>query len=569
MGLDQFFLICQKRRFVFFIILFWSLLAWSQSRIDVIPKNQYLLKLNDSHRSFRGTSSRYSEEQCSHESLKEQLRSLKSSGSWSSFNFQRVVQEFFNECEDSIEPSASSSFENLVSLSNLYIDLREHSGIQAVQLTLKDGTTFKGLLGLKSDNKKRPLVVIRCGIFCNPYEQLAISAFTSLFESSPFHVLILGNLVSSEMINESRRVVYGGVIGGLELLEAAQIVKQSWSSKIHSLHAAGYSLGGMDALMASYYSSDSLSPIRLNSALAICSVTDIPKVFYDASINNISLLTNLIWKDELSRLLTDLDKDSHISGGIKVDFRYYTELHERVGWLIRVGERGFQNKLAQQNSLTDPFSQLLRKIKSRADLIPGNTYASMNDYSFYATESTVPTLALSAHNDSLLSSHHHLNKISQKGVPTLFTENGTHCAFGNYYGWPLFNTLVQEYILGHSPGFEVSYTEKNLHPRIGKDSQRMVQKIEWRFAAGQSQAKALIYLQKPPFANAQHEYQSIQVPVNLDLKRLPQNKEETLALERWANTNLRVVDRYGHILLGSTLKRGESYKVMVPDHRPF
>jgi len=65
----------------------------------------------------------------------------------------------------------------MLKYANVRYKFRQHQNIEAVMVKLHDGRKIRGFLAMKKDEIKRPMVIVRCGVFCNAKEASGIRSF--------------------------------------------------------------------------------------------------------------------------------------------------------------------------------------------------------------------------------------------------------------------------------------------------------------------------------------------------------------------------------------------------------
>jgi hypothetical protein len=130
----------------------------------------------------------------------------------SSVQFQgALIQKYWKDCGEEIGTGRNSIAANLIKMMTMKLEPQEHPFLHRVVFRLPGNIKLKGLLGLKGDFKKRPLIVVRLGIFANVEEFMPERAWLMmLFEQSPFNILMLENMSGSDFVADNSRFACGG-----------------------------------------------------------------------------------------------------------------------------------------------------------------------------------------------------------------------------------------------------------------------------------------------------------------------------------------------------------------------
>lgn len=126
--------------------------------------------------------------------------------------------------------------------------------MRGIEFELKDGTKVRGMLGLQMTDEPRPLVIFRCGLFCNSSRALAEKFLIQhYFGDSDFHFLLIGSSTSAERVELNGEFRVDGIKDAEENLEILGILrapKHELSKRFSTYHLAGVSHGGQGVLMA-------------------------------------------------------------------------------------------------------------------------------------------------------------------------------------------------------------------------------------------------------------------------------------------------------------------------------
>ena len=110
---------------------------------------------------------------------------------------------YFERCSKALETGHNNIFRNTYETLFLRLHPAQHPYARHVMFHLPGGIRLKGLLALKGDLRKRPLVILRLGIFSNTqeffperylfmqmFEQESVTAFLTALQQTP-HILAM------------------------------------------------------------------------------------------------------------------------------------------------------------------------------------------------------------------------------------------------------------------------------------------------------------------------------------------------------------------------------------------
>ncbi len=492
----------------------------------------------------------------------------------------RDLQSWADRCEPQLVDPRAPTWTALVRSMMLDHSFSGHPDIRPIRIHLSRGRVIRGYLGLKAGDRPRPLVIARCGLFCDADDSGSTRTFMmKLFEESPFHVLTLSNVSGSDFIKDNEVVALGGVEEGRQFIEIADLVRapeSPFNLKISSLHIIGVSLGGHGILYASLFDSlnrDGLKPQgRFSSAQAICPVVHLENamktIYAPGLLGTLIKILSVFQIREVIRYIPILGEilgvDRDLSRGRILEafsvtaLDYYKKMTQAESWPLK------------------PFEGM--RIQNLDELW------SIQNFVTWAGQIEVPTLVIPSKDDHVvkyrLNSQLLENEITDSGKLKVVTfENGDHCALSATAGWSTETHIWREFILAHSPEFPPAQ-HKNLY--IAEDLKNLSWPRSYKMFRGNihaqqnftlsSDAKTLylqfkildtwkqtaegIYCGQEQIWRVPSEecYRWTKLPIQL--ARLGFNLEDhnTLEsrnrLERYLNTNLKVVDDQGRMLNG-------------------
>lgn len=383
----------------------------------------------------------------------------------------QLIRVFLQECKSDMFGVSSGEYLSMVKLSLAQYDILENPNVRPVLFKLDDDSIVRGYLGLKPDNKPRPLVMIKCGITCNVdnSSELLIMAM-HLFDESPFNVLLLGNISGSDFQKDNGHFAVGGFFEGIQTMGLANLLKRGpINNVISDLHMIGISLGGHAAFYTALYNDHNLdvdqNPL-FNSVTAICPVANL-----QAAANGVYSSGSYV-KNKLAVLAT-WRKITKLVGWVPF-LGQYLEIGAKpssslvIDTLVNGSLDYYKKKMKEEPEwVLEPFKD--------AEISNHQDFWRLNDFRNFSNTIKTPTLVIAAKNDVVVSSQLNAFELDQEKTSSpylnvLRMRKGSHCAFSINYGWRYFSALLRGYILSKSPGFDVntSFSDYLLPSRITK-----------------------------------------------------------------------------------------------------
>lgn len=362
-----------------------------------------------------------------------------------------LVQKYFQDCRSEVETGENGYFTNLMSMMTMKFAPHDHPFLRRVVLNLPGNVKLKGLLGLKGDLKRRPLIILRLGIFSNVEDFKPERAWLMmLFEQSPFNILLLENMSSSDFVANNNQFSFGGYDEGIQNILVARYLtdpNEPISRLVDSVHVFGISLGGHGVLFSSLlnkYNSPKNQPL-ISSFTALCPVVNLKKTMESLTQEGTKSAFVDLWSRQR---LTGLDK--------KIPSLESYESFSFLSKAISEIARTYHGGLSYVSSVRLP-----PKMKD------GANFWELNDFWKYYKDVEQPVLIYAteqdpavpfALNSQLLQSKE--LKIESKNIRVIELPQGVHCTLPVPYDWGTLSTLFQSYILSHSPNFKM--TERSL-----------------------------------------------------------------------------------------------------------
>ncbi|MBX2988721.1 MAG: hypothetical protein KF802_12570 [Bdellovibrionaceae bacterium] len=198
----------------------------------------------------------------------------------------RRLDGLFQKCGSEWETGTKGPTANIFRLLRTRLDLDRHPFLQPVMLNLPGGVRLKGLLALKGDGKKRPLVILRLGIFSNVGDFMPERfLLMQLFEQGPANVLVLENSSGADFVANNAGLTLGGPEEALQNLQVARLLRdpqEPLSKLVGSLHLVGASLGGNGLFSTAALQNLQKGKAWIDSYFAFCPVVHLRDTLHHA-----------------------------------------------------------------------------------------------------------------------------------------------------------------------------------------------------------------------------------------------------------------------------------------------
>ncbi len=456
------------------------------------------------------------------------------------------ISTFLSKCESDIATGQDNFFSNWLSVTNMRHSIGGNSFIRPVTFRLpgkSEDLHLDGLLALKGDYKKRPLVILRVGIF-GTMDGFKGERFLllQLFEQSPFNMLILESTSGKNYIQNNSQISFGGFEEGLQNYYIARLLRglipgkpQPMTKLIGSLHFAGVSLAGhgnyFTTLLNEFNKTENQesSPV-IQSFLQFC-----PLVNFRGNYKNLIQST---WRSKLLNLWASKRLQSVQS---RIDpKRSFSTLHffEEV---VDSMKNQFRGPTIDTSALRVP-----RELEHESD------YWQANNFWPYFIPTKSPVLSFSTVQDIIVDYSENSKKL-QNGE---FTRNldsvyfhalsrSNHCMLTSVYDWNSLTSIFQSYILTNSPNFNQKIStlkiKQPFHTNNSLENSKLtsmdfVDKAEVEFnvtwSDSEKESKAILN-----FAPSK----SVEFPLNrsdFQFKNLKLTEPEKEMLTRWIHHNV-------------------------------
>ncbi|GEM_PF-1513495 len=446
-----------------------------------------------------------------------------------------LISKYFQDCRNEVETGDNGYLSNIVQMMSMKYQAPFHPFMRRAIINLPGNIKLKGMLALKGDFKRRPLVIIRTGIFSSVEDFKPERAWMMmLFEQSPFNVLILENMSSSDFVANNTRFAFGGYDEGIQNLLIAQLLTQSsepLSQIIDSIHVFGISLGGHGVLFSSLLNKhNSIRQPLIRSFMALCPVVDLSNTMVNLTQSGVKSAVVDLWSQERLKGLY-----SKIPG--LVNFGSFEFLSTAIAEIARRYQGGLS---------------YISSVKLPPGMKDGPEFWKLNDFWGFYQDVQEPVLIIATEQDPAvpynLNSQRLLNKelkVASKNIRVVELPQGHHCTLPISYDWKMLATLFQSYILSHAPSFKMAerVLDMDITEEGGTEFSKDGLKISFKVQPPQKKAsfvKLDLTLQNQ---SKQEKEMALSLPLSeFDFRFF--NEELTVSeqemLVRWLNHNLRM-----------------------------
>ncbi len=497
--------------------------------------------------------------------------------------FSEVARNHYTTCRSELERHWPGSPQGLIQMVSIKYDFCDHPYVKKVHFNLPPFYKLRGYLGLKPGKEKKPLLILKCGAYCDAGDRSTVSLMTHTYDTSPFHVLLLGNFTGTEFVSDNQRVGIGGFEEGTKVVRLAQWLKEGPLGKaISSVHLAALSLGGHAALYSGFYNDynyDKFGEKPLNSVFALCPVVDLKQS-----------LSRLFKKDlngTVMRVMfrSNIASVGRIFPGIDKIFK------NEDGKIISNPE--LPNKIAQAtvNFLKDKVSQWSMAPYLNPVMTDGESWFQNNDFLKDALGLQQTPLLMSGNRDDWVVSYDDNTRLLENllkenpgvsSIEMLNVDKGNHCAMNVGYGWKTMSSLMRSFVLKNAPEFSSQFVMQRSPLQFYRKGRNFKLNegelfIGTRWEVLPNRAKADVYFKilNRSIKGCEDEtrkstkskcLRSVWAQVSNrhlpdPLKTPAMNKVQAEQMTRWANTNIIPVNDFGEwAYSGSSLPSAISWR---------
>jgi predicted alpha/beta-fold hydrolase len=449
------------------------------------------------------------------------------------------ASDYLTRCDSELQSGTNDPIRN--TYETMMIDLKpeQHPNVRFVMFHLPNGIQLKGLLALKGDQKKRPLILLRLGIFSNVREFFPERyLFMQMFEQSPFNLLILESASSTEFTLRNKILSLGGVDEGVQDIQISRLIQadsQPVSRFISSVHVMAVSFGGHGALFAALLNDISRDhPIR--SVTTFCPLVHFKETFNFHLSQGMYFYLMEYWIRNRLRSLRDVMPDLDQENFVQSIFAHLEKNYNGAPSLdtnvtLPAGMSAFTKNYWKANDFWPFFKQVKTPIL------------------ILATEKD-PIVPVGLNVETLLDGS---TDVDKSNITSHIFQKGYHCSLPAAYDWYNTADFLIHYILSKEPRF-VS-RERVLKFPIGIDDQ--ISKWTVETSPHRNNLTLKVLFSKTDlhfFANIMQtvtpDWQQFDIPIDqfdFNHNYSVWNESDARMIERWAVQNFQVSAFHGQL----------------------
>ncbi|MGZ3775777.1 MAG: hypothetical protein ACXVCY_18440 [Pseudobdellovibrionaceae bacterium] len=368
---------------------------------------------------------------------------------YSNSQYYKELKKYFKKCSAELTQNSTLGVLGLLKFAWYNYSFLSHPQIKEFSINLSEGTIVPGILALKQDPRPRPLVIVKCGVFCAAEETASLKNYLMhLFDQSPFNVLLLANQTGMDYISQNKKISLGGWSEGYEAIEVAKWMLEQWENKdrISSIHFIGISLGGNAAVMGAAYNDKYLlgnGKKIFNSVTAVCPVVSLKPT-----------LNHLYQSPIVGRIFTKMTKD------------YFKEARQYV---VDIPDMLADDKIPGRLEMADFVGNVAStSLRKRGTNVTMQQFFKNNNFWNLKFEIKTPLMVWASKDDMVVNNKLNADVVEHDDfyekspyVGVVNLDYGNHCGFSSAYGSQASATVLRTFILNNSPEFLDDYKTKN------------------------------------------------------------------------------------------------------------
>ncbi|QLY24746.1 S9 family peptidase [Bdellovibrio sp. KM01] len=384
----------------------------------------------------------------------------------------KVVKQFMANCQSEL---AYNSPRGILSLAKMALDdykFFKHPQVKSIVIPLSNGVLVPAIVGLKQDSRPRPLVVMKCGVFCGADQNAFMKTFLiQLFDLTPYNVVLLANQTGLDYLIANSHFSLGGWSEGFESLMVGKWLREKWEyrDRISSMHLMGMSLGGNAAVFGAAFNDMYPMPNGqkvYSSAVAICPVISLrPTLEHLYSDDVIGPVFNIMTRSQFAKARSYLTDIPEMVAADQLPPR-----KQMPGYLGDMASTSLQRRGVASTSpdffKSNNFWNLPGKVQT-----PLMVWASKDD-----------NVVSNKLNAQVFEHDDYYESAPNAGVVNV--NYGSHCAFSAAYGYQTAALVLRSFVMAHSPEFVDHYKRTEMPWKFGfKKISNVYQHVgqSWKF----------------------------------------------------------------------------------------
>lgn len=358
-------------------------------------------------------------------------------------NFAKVNQSYYEHCKDKLMINSNSSLlHNAKAVS--FSDFAELKEFKRVLFQWgRSGYYLKGRLALKAGSQKRPLVILRMGIFGNSEEIRAEKFLLQLlYEKSNYHILIIESTTGVDFLQNNQFMSAGGYEESFQTISIARQILENevpFSKQVSKVFLVGVSLGGHGVLHSLHLNEQLKKPL-ISKAIVICPLIDFKKTIDRLSERSIKTTLMDYWLQKRLHFLKE-----KVPKLFEVSTHLWSETF--FSRFARHLASEFQGARALDPKLNWKSPALMQKEINEKD------YQQAQDVLSKYKNIQTPLLVLRTANDFLVDFDDNTKALDQlldpkakNNIGSILYQEGHHCTLPVAYRWDYLQNLFFDYL---------------------------------------------------------------------------------------------------------------------------
>lgn len=346
--------------------------------------------------------------------------------------YQTKMELFLASCESEISLQQKSTFVGSLKSLALKVNFKEHPLIFPIRIQLPNSQILSGWFGWKGDFEKRPLLIIRGGIFSSPSEFLAERMmWMQTYDQSPANVLMLENNSGPVFIKQNNYLAPGGLaeaVQNLFLAKKLQDPQEPLSAIISEVGLMGLSLGGQGVYMA--HQMNQLNGTPITQFFAFCPALNLEKTSRQLQEQGIYSLGVDFW---MARRLQGLEKYQQQFGSLPwSSLQNWSPLFQKSLW-----------KYVEENYAVDSIIRNM-PVQLSPFYLENKKFWAHHKGEDPILNKIDPLMIFITKKDHLVPPEFNSMKLKNlsDNIGVIQFSEGMHCAFPGHYRWDLISSLV-------------------------------------------------------------------------------------------------------------------------------
>jgi predicted alpha/beta-fold hydrolase len=358
-------------------------------------------------------------------------------------HFASVNQSYYERCKDKLMINSNSSLlHNAKAVS--FSDFAELKEFKRVLFQWgQSGYYLKGRLALKPGPQKRPLVIVRMGIFGNSEEIRAEKFLLQLlYENSPYHVLVIESTTGVDFLQNNHFMSAGGYEESFQTISVVRQILENevpFSKQVSKVFLVGVSLAGHGVLHSLHLNEQLKKPL-ISKAIAICPLIDFKKTIDRLSERSIKTSLMDYWLQKRLHFLKEKEPELFVVSAHLWSETFFSRFARHLAAQFQ-GARALDPKLNWKNP-----SVMQKEINEK------DFQQAQDVLSKYKNIQT-PLLVIRTANDFLVDFDDNTKALNQlldpkakNNIGSILYQEGHHCTLPVAYRWDYLKNLFFDYL---------------------------------------------------------------------------------------------------------------------------